>query len=305
MTLMEYTEIEFNVTFGEIEDHWTNIFRIGNQDDLRFPGLYMSPFSEYISVHKTTNHNLWYPDSLSNPSIALTSNEMVGPHHLYIAITPTQYTLIWDDIPYRYSGDFGRSDYLGTIQSIYFSDNTFTSTNAIFDNICIRSSSSGLSIDSTSSISWTPSTTSTEVIVTDTNSMAPNGEEVIPPSTYVDQSGRRSSEEKTSTMIAEIALVGFVFLVCAAGTFFLRRKWDRQQRPDGSVKVEQVDSQSQKAVMDSPAVGGIRSAAIERIMSEPGIDIVTQSHRSETPGMIDQRQLREDVHVEQTGGKNP
>lgn len=66
LTLMEYTEIEFTVTFGEAQDHWTNILRIGNQDDLRFPGLYMSPWSEHISVHKTTDDNLWYVAILSH-----------------------------------------------------------------------------------------------------------------------------------------------------------------------------------------------------------------------------------------------
>lgn len=105
-----------------------------------------------------------------------------------------------------------------------------------------------------------------------------------------------NDSQNMGQMIAEIAMVGFVFLVCALGTFFLRRKWMRQQRPDGSVKVaseSQRDSHrdSHRAVMDSPHVGGISTSGITRIMSEPGIDVVTtRSVRSasRSPGMIDQ-----------------
>jgi len=214
----------------------------------------MSPYSGHISVHKTTDNNLWYPDNERNPATVLNSDAMIGSHHLYIAATPHQYTFIWDDTLVSYSGDFSRSSYIGTEQKIYFSDNTFTRANAVFSGICIRSSDTGLSIDATTKIATTLAASDT----VDTLQMDSNANLGV----------RMDPDPKnTGTMVFDIAIIGLVFLICAAGTFFLRKKWINQQEDERGIFESGV-------LQSSP----LTTAAIARIVSEAGIDVENMEH---------------------------
>ena len=117
----------------------------------------MAPNAESMNVHQTLNTG-WYPDG-NNPSISLypsgSSTNMVGTHHFYMAVSPTQIIVNFNDVQYTYYGSFDRSNYFGTTQTIYFADNSFDFTNVVFSNICIRTSWSSFSTSSTTTTTTT------------------------------------------------------------------------------------------------------------------------------------------------------
>eukprot|EP00486_Rosalina_sp_Unknown_P006725 CAMPEP_0201572134 /NCGR_PEP_ID=MMETSP0190_2-20130828/15232_1 /ASSEMBLY_ACC=CAM_ASM_000263 /TAXON_ID=37353 /ORGANISM="Rosalina sp." /LENGTH=618 /DNA_ID=CAMNT_0047997517 /DNA_START=29 /DNA_END=1885 /DNA_ORIENTATION=- len=159
LTFKNYIELEFDFTVTATKGWWTNVFRIGNDDNTRLPGAYMAPNAEYMNIHQTlyySSYTSWYPND-NNPSISLTSSSMVGSHHFYMAISPNKIVVTFDGNTQTWAGSFDRSNYVGTTQNIYFADNAFDSANVVFSNICVRTSSSSLLSDSSSATTTTSS----------------------------------------------------------------------------------------------------------------------------------------------------
>eukprot|EP00484_Ammonia_sp_Unknown_P024577 CAMPEP_0197029060 /NCGR_PEP_ID=MMETSP1384-20130603/8599_1 /TAXON_ID=29189 /ORGANISM="Ammonia sp." /LENGTH=630 /DNA_ID=CAMNT_0042458163 /DNA_START=46 /DNA_END=1938 /DNA_ORIENTATION=+ len=164
LTYTAYLEIELSFEVTSTKGWWTNLFRIGNDDNTRLPGAYLSENGKYMNVHQTLNSG-WNPDS-NNPSISLypSSDTMVGSHEFYMAVSPTLITVIFDGVEQSWSGNFDRSNYIGTTQNVYFSDNSFDTSAGLFQSICVRTSSTGLST-ATSTTSTTSTTASSSGIL--------------------------------------------------------------------------------------------------------------------------------------------
>lgn len=162
LTFRDYIEIEFDFTVTSSKGYWTNVFRIGNDDNTRLPGAYMAPNAQYMNIHQTlyySSYSSWYPND-NNPAISLTSTSMIGSHHFYMAVSPNKIIVTFDGYTQTWAGSFDRSVYIGTTQNVYFADNAFDYSPSIFSNICVRTSSSSLLSDSSSATTTTTTTAS-------------------------------------------------------------------------------------------------------------------------------------------------
>ena len=138
ITIQDYFQMEFDII---IKSHsqiaqWQNVFRIGNNNNERFPGLWIGGSNNAASWTTSYLKN----DGLGTSTITPATN---GKHHYYIRMTPTELNISIDGQWYNYGGNFDRSNYVGSTANIYFGEDFSHGTHTIADvelsNICMRS----------------------------------------------------------------------------------------------------------------------------------------------------------------------
>eukprot|EP01084_Bolivina_argentea_P107188 191670_1 len=154
LVISEYFEIEFDIKINSYSSaSLQNLFRIGNSHGERLPGVWLrNPNNGYSWLFRALCNDNKCGPSGDTPSIDLTDpSPSIGElHHFYMAITPTEYIIIIDGIENNFNGNFDRSQYIGQIHGMFFSEDSATgypSADVILSNICVRSSSIGLSTE--------------------------------------------------------------------------------------------------------------------------------------------------------------